>query len=535
MSKAPVFLQARMSSSRLPGKVLLPVAGYPLVVLAALRAGNREHKVTVLTSTDPSDDPLAETLRAHEIAVRRGSLDDVLSRFAGAASLLKPDQPVFRLTADNLVPDGALLGEMEATFAVKTLDYLTSTGPESGLPYGISAEMVRAGDLLAAARDPETTSFEREHVTPQIIRKHGRTVFQGSDDPAAESFRLTVDTLEDYLRICRVFDGIDDPIGADFRFVSEVAIQMEREPQSVRKPAFILGGVQLGMAYGIANRTGRPSAETAHWIIGQAVDNGAAWIDTAQAYGDSEQVIGDALKVERAAPGVITKLRPVAAQTNHPKIALLEEIERSIDRSCRLLGRAPAILFHRYADSLLWDRAVLRLLEKRKSKGDIEAVGASVQSPAEFTASLSEPRLSIIQMPFNLLDWRWDGALAELERARRERPIIVHVRSAFLQGLLLSRDPAHWARAHCADPSGGAWLDQLAADFGRRDRVDLCLAFVRAHDFIDGIVLGCETPAQLAANLAAFERPVLSSAQMDDVRRTRPMVSEKVLDPSKWS
>lgn len=534
MSKAPVFLQARMSSSRLPGKVLLPVAGYPLVVLAALRAGNRGHRVTVLTSTDPSDNELAETLQTYGISVRRGSLADVLSRFAGAVSDCRPDQPVFRLTADNPVPDGALLSEMEAVFNAGSLGYLTSNGPESGLPYGISAEMMRAADLVAAVRDPATTSFEREHVTPQIIRKRGRTVFQGSAEPAAESIRLTVDTLEDYLIICRLFDRIDNPIEANFQAISKAAMRMEPQP-SVRKPAFILGGAQLGTTYGIANRTGKPSADAARWIVERAVENGAAWIDTAQAYGDSEQVIGDALEFQSAEVGIVTKLRPITAQGDRSKAAVLEELDQSIDRSRHLLGRRPAVLFHRYADSLLWNGAILDLLHKRKGKGDIEAAGVSVQSPAELIASLAEPRISIIQMPFNLLDWRWDEALAELERARRERPIIVHARSAFLQGLLLSRDPAHWTRAHCSDPHGGAWIDQLVNDLGRRDRADLCLAFVRAHSFIDGIVLGCETPAQLAANLAAFGRPALTDEQVSEVRRMRPIVSEMVLDPSKWS
>src|ERR1700736_6416496 len=94
-----VILQARTTSSRLLGKALLPVAGYPSAILAALRAANRQHPTIFATSDDPSDDVLAAEARKHRIQVFRGPLNDVLARYFLAAANLPDDSTVVRLTA----------------------------------------------------------------------------------------------------------------------------------------------------------------------------------------------------------------------------------------------------------------------------------------------------------------------------------------------------------------------------------------------------------------------------------------------------
>ena len=116
------IVQARSRSSRLPEKALLPVAGYPTAILAALRAQNRGGDVLVATSSDPSDDRLASEFERHGIRVFRGPLDDVLSRYELATADLPDDCIVVRLTADNVVPDGELVEELALGFARSGLD-----------------------------------------------------------------------------------------------------------------------------------------------------------------------------------------------------------------------------------------------------------------------------------------------------------------------------------------------------------------------------------------------------------------------------
>src|SRR5262245_25358041 len=110
MSRVLAIIQARMSSSRFPGKVLEPLLGMPLIVFMAQRvlAANRISSLIVATSTDSSDDPLAAALANHGLRCYRGDLHDVLDRFYQAAREAKPDY-VVRLTGDCPLIDPQLI------------------------------------------------------------------------------------------------------------------------------------------------------------------------------------------------------------------------------------------------------------------------------------------------------------------------------------------------------------------------------------------------------------------------------------------
>ena len=122
--KSIALIQARLSSNRLPAKVLLPIQTIPLVVLAAKRASNTGIEVLVVTSTESSDDALCQELKTQDIKYYRGSLNNVLNRFVSALEEYDDKTIVFRLTADNSFPDGALLDELEENFKSQKLDYL---------------------------------------------------------------------------------------------------------------------------------------------------------------------------------------------------------------------------------------------------------------------------------------------------------------------------------------------------------------------------------------------------------------------------
>ena len=122
MPKIICLLQARMSSSRLPNKVLKPIAGMPLVVLAAKRAANTGLDVRVVTSTDTSDDILEKALFEHSIKYFRGSLHNTLARFNAAVKGEEETSIVVRLTGDNLFPDGKFIEEVVSHFIEHNLD-----------------------------------------------------------------------------------------------------------------------------------------------------------------------------------------------------------------------------------------------------------------------------------------------------------------------------------------------------------------------------------------------------------------------------
>ena len=133
-----IIIQARMNSSRLPGKVLMPIKSIPIVVLASKRASNTGRKLLVVTSNEKTDDVLCSELEKYKVDYYRGSLDNVLDRFVSAMKDLSDKTIVFRLTADNIFPDGDLLDKLEKEFINLKLKYLACNGYESGLPYGVS-------------------------------------------------------------------------------------------------------------------------------------------------------------------------------------------------------------------------------------------------------------------------------------------------------------------------------------------------------------------------------------------------------------
>ena len=148
---------------------------------------------------------------------------------------------------------------------------------------------------------------------------------------------------------------------------------------------------------------------------------------------------------------------------------------------------------------------------------------------------LDIPEIRYIQLPFNLLDWRWDKVIPKMVAARAARNVTVHVRSALLQGLLVSMDERHWMRANVENvPHVKSWLLEQVATCQRANITDLCLAYVNAMPWVDGIALGLENMSQLRENIGYFTHLDLSEEQVKGIQMTRPRLSEATLNPALW-
>lgn len=200
------ILQARVSSSRLPRKALLPILGRPMLELQIerlLRCQKIDHLI-VATSDHPSDDPLAELCADLGLPVYRGSLDDVLSRFAGAAKPYAPDI-ILRLTGDCPLADPKLIDEIIDHFLASSFDYLSNCAP-STYPDGLDVEVFSYRALLEAQAEAVLPSH-REHVTPFIRRQPER--FRVGNYTAAvdrSHLRWTVDEPEDFSFVKEVYE-----------------------------------------------------------------------------------------------------------------------------------------------------------------------------------------------------------------------------------------------------------------------------------------------------------------------------------------
>jgi aryl-alcohol dehydrogenase-like predicted oxidoreductase/spore coat polysaccharide biosynthesis protein SpsF (cytidylyltransferase family) len=542
------ILQARMGSTRLPGKALLPVAGYPCAVLAALRAGNLGGEIRLATSHDATDNVLAEVFAAHRIPVVRASLHDVLSRFCAATDDLNDQDVVVRLTGDNVVPDGEFVNLLADGLIRSSLEYLAPGSPQDRLPYGLVAEAFLVGALRHAQANA-TGAYDREHVGPWMLRNCRVGSYVAELDLGADysHLRCTVDDHDDYARIVRLFERVEDAVRISWRDLVRSLAALPGEPD-FRVPYKVIGGslygemvlgtAQLGMDYGIANRTGKPSREQAIKMVRQAIAHGVSDLDTARAYGDSEHVIGQALAgAWRSRVRVITKLAiPSSVSTDADDSAVRAAVDRSIAMSCAALGcdTLDPVLLHRWQDhdacrGAAW-RRLLELREERK----IGTLGASVYTPTEACSALRDAAIKHIQIPLNILDWRWRAAGVDRLLADRT-DVIVHARSAYLQGVLI-QPPDLWPAAAGAGAAQYAGkLQALARRFDRESVADLCLSYVRSQPWITSTVVGCETLAQLQENLRLFRNPKLSSEQCEQIENEIPQASEDLLNPSRWN
>jgi spore coat polysaccharide biosynthesis protein SpsF len=191
------IIQARMASSRLPGKVLIPLAGEPMILRVVNRArrARRPDLVAVATSVDPADDPLAALCQERGIPCFRGSHDDVLDRYHGAAAMFEADL-VVRLTADCPLLDGAVIDQVVAGFVPGITDYASNTLDRT-FPDGLDTEVFSKEALDRAWREAEWAS-EREHVTPYIWKhpeKFRLASVRGATDCSQQ--RWTVDEARD--------------------------------------------------------------------------------------------------------------------------------------------------------------------------------------------------------------------------------------------------------------------------------------------------------------------------------------------------
>jgi len=206
------ILQARMSSSRLPGKVLRPLVGAPMILrqIERLRRAGALDGIVVATSTGASDDVLCDTCGAAGIEVLRGDLDDVLGRYRKAARALGDPAHVVRLTADCPLADWTVVDACVALHLQAGADY-TSNVIQRSYPKGLDVEVMTLAALDRAWREA-SDAYEREHVTPYIHRHPERFslahLTQGVDQSA---WRWTVDTAEDWAMVEAVYQALYRP------------------------------------------------------------------------------------------------------------------------------------------------------------------------------------------------------------------------------------------------------------------------------------------------------------------------------------
>ncbi len=224
--KKVIIIQARMSSSRLPGKVLKEIGDRPMLgwVVERARQAKSADSVMVATTNDASDDTLETYCRAHKVPVFRGSSFDVLDRYYRALEASQADV-VIRLTADCPLIDPGLIDQLVDGFLERGVDFAANRLPppwKRTYPIGLDIEVASADALRRAWTEAEE-KFEREHVMPYLYDKQGRFkiwIMDHSEDHG--SLRWTVDTPEDLEAVRLIFSRLEHPLTASWLDVLEL-------------------------------------------------------------------------------------------------------------------------------------------------------------------------------------------------------------------------------------------------------------------------------------------------------------------------
>lgn len=239
-------VQARMTSSRLPGKVLKPLCGAPLIrrVLERVLRIAGVDAVVVALAEGAAHDAVLPALDGLNVKIVRGSEDDVLARTAAAARAAKA-VTVMRVTSDCPLIDPQASARVLAAYATgqpRGIRY-ARTAFDSGYPLGFDTEVFDAAALYEAearATDP----YEREHATPYIWRRPQQFPAAIVDaQPNRRHWRLVVDTLEDYRLVCAIYDALY-PRNPNFG-LAEIAALFAARPEllainaHVEKPSYV--------------------------------------------------------------------------------------------------------------------------------------------------------------------------------------------------------------------------------------------------------------------------------------------------------
>lgn len=258
----------------------------------------------------------------------------------------------------------------------------------------------------------------------------------------------------------------------------------------------ILGTVQFGLKYGINNTIGKPKKNEVLNLLKVAYSSGIRVLDTAEAYGNAHQLIGDYHKKQEKFKFKIISKFPHDIKHNLIKSKVLEYLD------IMYVKTLDVIMFHSF-DSFQSNYNSLNTLNELKSDGLINNIGVSVYTNTQLESLLNEDLITVVQLPFNVLDnFSVRGGLIN---KLKEKGKIIHTRSAFLQGLFFKKITDNLSIVQ-ALKSHLKTLNKITKKQGC-SMEELALSYCIKQNNIDNVIIGVDSISQLNANIkaAAYE------------------------------
>jgi aryl-alcohol dehydrogenase-like predicted oxidoreductase len=282
-----------------------------------------------------------------------------------------------------------------------------------------------------------------------------------------------------------------------------------------------LGTVQFGLEYGVANQLGMVQFDDVKLILQEATAHGVETLDTAIVYGNSERVLGQAGVNEWK---IVTKLPAL------PEVCtdVAGWVEAQLEGSIKRLGvsQLHGVLLHRPGQLLNKNgESLYQALQLLKSAGLTKKIGISVYGPDELDMIMAKMAFDLVQAPLNILDRRliesgWDMRL-------KNQGTELHVRSAFLQGLLLmepDQRPQKFARWEYVWHEWARWLDETGLT-----PLQACLGYVLGIELVDKVVVGVDSVKHLQEIIAA------SGSSLPSLPNWSKPTDIGLIDPTLWN
>jgi aryl-alcohol dehydrogenase-like predicted oxidoreductase len=292
---------------------------------------------------------------------------------------------------------------------------------------------------------------------------------------------------------------------------------------------YCVGVAQFGMKnYGVANKTGQPNQTEINKIVSVAVENGIRYFDTAQSYGNSEQVLGKAIRelVSSKSIRIISKLSPDLQESD------VDTIYKSVASSIKRLGVNQLYGFLAHRPEALVVGNYSSAVQKLKDSGLLLKSGVSVYTPTEAKIAIEYSHVDMIQIPLNILDRRWiDEGIVELARNQKKQ---LMYRSIFLQGLIfLSEADLDKRNMLWAEP----FLNEFKSRVAETGLTPIELSFnLLASTYNDGItIFGTEKLSQLEHNIKLLNNLKYDKQFAAEWWESLPCFPEKLLNPALWS
>lgn len=291
-----------------------------------------------------------------------------------------------------------------------------------------------------------------------------------------------------------------------------------------------LGTVQFGMDYGIKGQK-QPSVKQAVEMLDYATQNGINTIDTANAYGTAEDVVGTFLSkktIPRDNLFIISKFRPNLLDEVKPD-EYYKVMRNNLENTLSRLKTDYLDSYLLHSARYVFDDEIIDTLNRMKLDGLVKRVGVSVYEPEEAKKCIERPNVEFMQLPYSIFDQRMEKA--GVFKKAQDDSIQIHSRSAFIQGLILMEEdevPPFLAKAK---PIVGK-ISLLCKRYGV-SRISLAMNYVKQQSRISHLVFGVDNLNQLKENIDIFQNEIQKDL-IDDIAKEFADIEADVVMPSLW-